>query len=221
MGKNQKIKLERKLQEIKRAKRKKERNKKILQVGLIIFGILVFLAIGLLGYRVYGPKEGIIVENSKLNGIEREPDKKSYDAYPEMVIDASKKYTAVMKTSKGDITVELDAANTPKTVNNFVFLSQKGFYDGLTFHRILKDFMIQGGDPKGDGTGDAGYKFDDESIIKDYLPGTLAMANSGPNTNGSQFFIMTGDYSGGKLPDRKSTRLNSSHIPLSRMPSSA
>jgi cyclophilin family peptidyl-prolyl cis-trans isomerase len=201
MGKNQKIKLERKLEQIKREKQKKERNKKIIKLGLIAFAVIVLLSIGFLGYKFYAPKEKInSEENNKLNEVKKEVNKKKYDKYPDMVIDQNKKYTAVLQTDKGDITVELDALNTPKTVNNFVFLSQKGFYDGLTFHRIIKDFMIQGGDPNGDGTGDAGYKFDDEPIVKDYLPGTIAMANSGPNTNGSQFFIMTGDYSGGKLP---------------------
>jgi len=199
MGKNQKIKLERKLEQIRQEKKKKERNKKIIKSSLIGFTILVLCAIGFLGYKVYAPKlsnQG----TDKLSELKKETNVKKYDKYPDMVIDVSKKYTATLRTSKGDIKVELDAKNTPKTVNNFVFLSQKGFYDGLAFHRIIKDFMIQGGDPKGDGTGDAGYKFDDEPIVKDYLPGALAMANSGKNTNGSQFFIMTGDYSGGKLP---------------------
>ncbi len=96
-----------------------------------------------------------------------------------MTIDENKKYTAEFSTSKGDFTAELDAKNTPKTVNNFVFLSRDGFYDGLTFHRIIKDFMVQGGDPSGDGSGGPGYKFDDEQIVGDYTTGTLAMANSG------------------------------------------
>ncbi|MEK7447214.1 MAG: peptidylprolyl isomerase [Patescibacteria group bacterium] len=200
MGKNQKIKLERKLEQIKREKRKKERNRKIVKSSLVGFAVIVFCAVGFLGYKKFVPKNTNQSTTNKSNEVKKEQDVKKYDKYPDMVIDQNKKYTALMKTNKGDITVELDAKNTPKTVNNFVFLSREGFYDGLSFHRIIKDFMIQGGDPKGDGTGDPGYKFDDEPIVKDYLPGTLAMANSGPNTNGSQFFIMTGDYSGGKLP---------------------
>lgn len=200
MGKNQKIKLERKLEQIKREKQKKERNRKIIMSSLIVFAVVVFLAIGFLGYKKFAPKPSTQSTANKSNEVNKETNVKKYDKYPDMVIDQNKKYTATFKTNKGDFTVELDAKNTPKTVNNFVFLSQKGFYDGLIFHRIIKDFMIQGGDPNGDGTGDPGYKFDDEPIVKDYLPGTLAMANSGKNTNGSQFFIMTGDYSGGKLP---------------------
>lgn len=201
MGKNQRIKLERKLEEIKKQKQKKERRKKLLRTFFVGFIVFILGFVGVYGYKKFAPQKSEQKSGqTKLGGLKKEPDKKKYDKYPDMVIDQSKKYTAVLKTSKGDITVELDAKNTPKTVNNFVFLSQKGFYDGLTFHRIVKDFMIQGGDPNGDGTGDAGYKFDDEPVVKDYLPGTLAMANSGKNTNGSQFFIMTGDYSGGKLP---------------------
>ena len=92
------------------------------------------------------------------------------------------------------------AKDAPKTVNNFVMLAKDKFYDGLTFHRIVKDFMIQGGDPAGTGSGGPGYKFNDEPVVGDYTQGTIAMANSGKNTNGSQFFIMTGDYSNGKLP---------------------
>ena len=107
-----------------------------------------------------------------------------------MSIDAHKMYTATLKTSVGNIVVELTAAATPITVNNFVNLAKKHFYDNTIFHRVIKDFMIQGGDPKGNGTGDPGYRFDDELFQGDYTRGTLAMANSGPNTNGSQFFIM-------------------------------
>lgn len=108
----------------------------------------------------------------------------------EIQIDAAKKYTAVLHTEKGDIHVELHANETPVTANNFVALARRNFYNGTIFHRTIKDFMIQGGDPRGDGTGDPGYRFDDEPITRDYTRGTLAMANSGRNTNGSQFFIM-------------------------------
>ena len=111
-----------------------------------------------------------------------------------MQIDETKTYSAVLKTSEGKITVDLDAKKTPKTVNNFVSLSREGFYNGTVFHRIIKDFMIQGGDPKGDGSGGPGYKFDDENLEGEYKRGTVAMANSGPNTNGSQFFIIHKDY---------------------------
>jgi len=99
--------------------------------------------------------------------------------------------SAIMHTSKGDIDLNFYPNDAPNTVSNFVKLSKQGFYNGLTFHRIIKDFMIQGGDPKGDGTGGPGYKFKDEINNHKIVPGTLAMANSGPDTNGSQFFIVT------------------------------
>jgi len=119
-----------------------------------------------------------------------------YSNPPEMTIDKSKTYSAVVHTSKGDITLELFASDTPITVNNFVFLAKEGFYENGVFHRIIKDFMVQGGCPKGDGTGGPGYQFDDEPVTKTYVKGTLAMANAGPNTNGSQFFIVHGDNVG-------------------------
>ena len=123
---------------------------------------------------------------------------KSWNSPPEMVIDPAKRYTAEMVTSHGSMTIALDPAAAPKTVNNFVFLARQGFYDGLTFHRVVKDFVIQGGDPKGDGSGGPGYKFADEALSGTQYPAaSVAMANSGPNTNGSQIFVETTD-SGGK-----------------------
>ena len=113
---------------------------------------------------------------------------------PIMIIDAKKTYTAKMKTSAGEIDISLNAAATPITVNNFVFLAKKNFYDNVIFHRAIKGFMIQGGDPTGTGSGGPGYQFNDEQFTGEYLRGTLAMANAGPNTNGSQFFIMHADY---------------------------
>jgi len=118
---------------------------------------------------------------------------KQYSKIPEMTIDPGKIYTADVSTSYGNFQIELFAENTPVTVNNFVVLARDGFYNGTPFHRIIKDFMIQGGDPLGDGTGGPGYKFADEKITLDYKKGMVAMANSGPNTNGSQFFIMHQD----------------------------
>ena len=103
------------------------------------------------------------------------------------------KYTAILHTSKGDIKVELNEDQTPKTVENFVTLAKKDFYNGTVFHRVIKDFMIQGGCPDGTGMGGPGYKFDDEPFTGEYTRGILAMANAGPNTNGSQFFIMHAD----------------------------
>jgi peptidyl-prolyl cis-trans isomerase B (cyclophilin B) len=117
---------------------------------------------------------------------------KKYTA-PEQVIDPAHRYTATIATDRGDIVIALDPARAPKSVNNFVFLARDGFYDGLTFHRIVDDFVIQGGCPEGTGRGGPGYKFDDEPVHGEYEAGAVAMANSGPNTNGSQFFICTVD----------------------------
>ncbi len=114
-------------------------------------------------------------------------------AKPSMSIDKTKKYQAILKTSVGDITIDFTASDTPITVNNFVYLAKNNFYNNTIFHRVIKGFMIQGGDPKGDGTGGPGYKFDDEQFSGEYTRGTVAMANAGPNTNGSQFFIMQAD----------------------------
>ena len=113
----------------------------------------------------------------------------SWNSAPKMEIDTNKKYSATMETSKGTLTLELFAKDVPKTVNNFVFLARQGFYDGTTFHRVIADFMVQGGDPTGTGAGGPGYKFADEFTSHKHAAGTLSMANSGPNTNGSQFFI--------------------------------
>lgn len=117
-----------------------------------------------------------------------------YSAPPAMQIDPNKTYTATIETTKGTLTVELFAAEAPRTVNNFVFLARDDFYDGIKFHRIIKDFMVQTGDPLGEGFGGPGYRFEDEPVTRSYVRGTLAMANSGPNTNGSQFFIVHQDY---------------------------
>jgi peptidyl-prolyl cis-trans isomerase B (cyclophilin B) len=108
-----------------------------------------------------------------------------------MSIDPAKKYTATIDTSKGKIVLDLFPKDAPKTVNNFVFLAREGFYDGLKFHRVIPDFMVQGGDPKGTGSGGPGYKFADEvgPGKPKHKVGSLSMANAGPNTNGSQFFI--------------------------------
>lgn len=115
---------------------------------------------------------------------------KQYPAPPAMTIDTGKTYQAVITTNRGEMTVQLFADEAPLTVNNFVFLAQDGFYDDVIFHRIIKGFMAQGGDPTGTGRGGPGYRFQDEPVTRDYVRGTLAMANSGPNTNGSQFFLV-------------------------------
>ncbi len=116
---------------------------------------------------------------------------KQYSAPPPLTIDQNKKYSAVFNTSRGEIVCELFAKDAPNTVNNFVFLTRDKFYDGTVFHRVLPDFMIQGGDPTGSGHGGPGYRFADElkSNPNQHQVGSLSMANAGPNTNGSQFFI--------------------------------
>jgi len=116
---------------------------------------------------------------------------KKYAAPPSMVIDPQKKYTASIVTPMGDIVIELYADRAPQTVNNFVFLAREGFYDGVTFHRVIKGFMAQGGDPTGSGRGGPGYVFADEfhAQLRHTGPGILSMANAGPGSNGSQFFI--------------------------------
>ncbi len=117
---------------------------------------------------------------------------KSYKAPPAMQIDPNKSYTAHFKTNKGEFDIKLHAKEAPATVNNFVFLARDGFYNDVTFHRVISDFMVQGGDPTGTGRGGPGYQFNDESSalkLKHDSEGILSMANAGANTNGSQFFI--------------------------------
>jgi peptidyl-prolyl cis-trans isomerase B (cyclophilin B) len=119
---------------------------------------------------------------------------KQYDQAPAMSIDTTKTYSATLSTTRGQIILDLFVADAPRTVNNFVFLAREGFYDGTVFHRVIADFMIQGGDPTGTGRGGPGYRFEDETDPrknprKHDKPGMLSMANAGPNTNGSQFFI--------------------------------
>ena len=125
----------------------------------------------------------------------------TYDAPPPLTIDQDKQYIVNMETDKGTIRIQLFPKDAPKTVNNFVFLSREGYYDGLTFHRIIENFMAQGGDPNGTGTGGPGYQFEDEFSDQSHVVGALSMANSGPNTNGSQFFIV----------DTPQTHLNGRH----------
>ena len=128
------------------------------------------------------------------------PKTKQFNDQPEMGLDPAKRYTAHMSTSMGDMVIALDPASAPKTVNNFVFLARYGYYEGVIFHRIIKGFVIQGGDPTGTGRGGPGYRFEDElPKAGRYEVGSLAMANAGPNTNGSQFFIISGP-DGARLP---------------------
>ncbi len=164
--------------------------------------IIILMTFALLGGGVYMLSSSTTESLSDMKNTGTDPQKSGekreenpmYSKPPDMTIDSTKTYTAIMTTDKGRMRVVLDAKETPVTVNNFVFLARDGYYDGTVFHRIMKDFMVQGGDPTGSGTGSPGYRFNDEPITKEYIRGTLAMANSGPNTNGSQFFIMHKDY---------------------------
>jgi cyclophilin family peptidyl-prolyl cis-trans isomerase len=131
------------------------------------------------------------------------PKTQKFDQKPEIGIDVTKRYTATMETSMGTLVIALDAVNAPVTVNNFVFLAAHHYYDGIIFHRIINGFVCQGGDPTGTGTGGPGYRFEDEPVKQRYQLGSLAMANAGPNTNGSQFFLISGP-SGVNLPPQYS-----------------
>jgi peptidylprolyl isomerase len=132
------------------------------------------------------------------------PKQQKFDGPPPMCIDPSKRYTASMVTSKGTLTIALDPIAAPATVNNFVFLARYHYFDGIVFHRIIPGFVLQGGDPTGNGTGGPGYRFADElPKAGRYELGSLAMANAGPNTNGSQFFVISGP-SGIRLPPQYS-----------------
>lgn len=153
---------------------------------------------------------------------------RQFNAPPAMQIDANKKYTATIETSQGTMKAELFASEAPKTVNNFVFLARQGYYEGSPFHRIMKDFMVQTGDPVNrNGTGGPGYRFEDEPVRRPYERGTLAMANAGPNTNGSQFFIVHGTSVGlppnytifGKLTEGLDTLDKIANTPVGPSPS--
>ncbi len=167
----------------------------VLAITLLFIGAKLFIAQGGIGW-FFNPKAA-----EKSGGQEMTQNAtplpagqaKQWSEPPLMTIDNLKSYAATMKTSEGEIKIELFADETPRAVNNFIFLARQNFYDGLKFHRIIKNFMIQGGDPNGDGTGGPGYKFNDEKITRDYERGIVAYANSGPHTNGSQFFIMHKD----------------------------
>ncbi|HWE60287.1 MAG TPA: peptidylprolyl isomerase [Chloroflexota bacterium] len=133
------------------------------------------------------------------NAGQRSRGEKQWGSPPNLVVDPAKSYTATLETSKGTIEIALLAGQAPRAVNNFIFLAVNGFYDNVKFHRVIKGFMIQTGDPTGTGRGGPGYKFEDEPVTTPYTNGTVAMANAGPHTNGSQFFIVQGP-SGTSLP---------------------
>ncbi len=199
MGKNQRLKEQRKVEGLQKELKKEARWKLTrsivsgISVGIIL-GSAAFLGVKTMNIKLFPAKKTETTAKSYKTGDHK------YSKAPDMQIDTDKSYLAKFETGQGTFEVTLAAKDAPKTVNNFVTLARDKYYDGLTFHRIVKDFMIQGGDPDGTGSGGPGYKFDDEKVVGDYAQGTIAMANSGKNTNGSQFFIMTGDYSGGKLP---------------------
>lgn len=202
MGKIKRIKEERKKARVEAEIKKKKFINNSFKYSVLFLALALLGAGGLFSYKWLDNKYSI---NERFGGIfktdqnepsiqeEKEVIRKKYDQAPEMQIDIDKEYIANFETNKGNFKVKLYTKDAPKTVNNLVFLSREGFYDGLTFHRVIKDFMIQGGDPNGDGTGDPGYKFEDEINERKLVKGVLAMANSGPNTNGSQFFIVTAE----------------------------
>jgi len=164
---------------------------KALIVGLFL---IPFVILAILLFSQKSDPEKNVQEPLNINQQTKPTMTSEKISKPEMIIDKTKDYKAVLKTSKGEITIDLNEAETPITVNNFVYLGQNDFYNNTIFHRVIKGFMIQGGDPKDNGTGGPGYQFDDEPFDGEYTRGTVAMANSGPNTNGSQFFIMHQDY---------------------------
>lgn len=199
MGKAEKLKEQRKIERVQKVLKKEKR---LRLFGFVVLGVTlgavlgtgVFLGTSYIRNKYFKKGDTVAAVKSYKTAD------KTYSQAPDMQIDTNKTYVAKFETNSGNFEITLNAKDAPKTVNNFIVLARDGYYDGLTFHRVVKDFMVQGGDPQGTGTGGPGYKFDDEPIVGDYAPGTVAMANSGANTNGSQFFIMTGDYSGGKLP---------------------
>ena len=160
----------------------------------IIYSVI---ALSILGGFAYMNKPQPIRQAETLNQYSAATNstnqKESNMTKPTMQIDQTKKYQAILKTDKGNIVIDLFADKTPITVNNFVYLTRENFYTNTIFHRTIPGFMIQGGDPTGTGRGGPGYKFEDESFSGEYSRGTVAMANAGPNTNGSQFFIMHQD----------------------------
>lgn len=160
------------------------------RIGIIAGFLLLFVGVIVTLSNQFGKQADYM---SEFGNVTQEITPSEDMKKPTMTLKKTKKYTAAMKTTAGDIEIELFADKTPITVNNFVTLSKKKFYENIIFHRTIKGFMIQGGDPTGTGSGGPGYKFNDEKFEGEYTRGTLAMANAGPNTNGSQFFIMHKD----------------------------
>ncbi len=161
-------------------------------VGLIGIALVGVAAYFLIQFFNAPPAEPVVIETERpLADLDPAERNGFYSAPPEMMIDTSKSYQALLVTDQGEMLIDLFDDQAPITVNNFVFLATEGFYDGLNFHRVIEDFMVQGGDPTGTGSGGPGYSFGDEFDpgLRFDRRGLLAMANSGPSTNGSQFFI--------------------------------
>ncbi len=197
MSKNKNIMPSKKVRkaEVEARKARQRRN------WMIVGGVFLFLVIAVIGWQVYSNSNAnddttsasgeVLAGERPLASLPPTERNEYYDAPPAIVIDPSKDYQAIIQTEKGDIRLQLFAAEAPQTVNNFVYLANQGYYDDTTFHRVLEDFMAQAGDPLGLGFGGPGYTFADE-VDNDLTfdrRGLLAMANGGPNTNGSQFFI--------------------------------
>lgn len=164
------------------------RNFAILAVPVLIIGVILAASSG-------DEEKKAPISAVKCRKVDTAPAPKdtTFPAAPPLSIDVAKNYTATVETSCGSFEIELAARQAPQTVNSFVFLARQGFYDGLPFHRVAKGFVVQGGDPKGDGTGGPGYELPDEPPADGYQKGSVAMANSGTGTTGSQFFVVTSE----------------------------
>jgi cyclophilin family peptidyl-prolyl cis-trans isomerase len=160
------------------------------------FPVAVVVIIAAIVFFVFKPADSAAPQESVLSATSSpavDTNTKKMEK-PTMQLDLKKQYSAVLHTTAGDITISFDTQNTPITSNNFIYLAKAGYYNDVIFHRTIPGFMIQGGDPTGTGSGGPGYSFADEYLKGKYTKGTVAMANAGPNTNGSQFFIMHADY---------------------------
>ncbi len=176
--------------EKRRQEEKRQKRAKRIQIIAILAIVVAVILVGIILWQRAGDVE-VMEATRTLSTVEPADRLDYYEVYPEQVIDPANDYETIIRTNQGDIRLRLFAESSPLAVNNFVFLANEGFYDGLTFHRVIEGFMAQGGDPSGLGFGGPGYEFADETDngLQFDRPGLLAMANAGPNTNGSQFFI--------------------------------
>ena len=161
----------------------------MMRMKKILMGVALVLVVGGIWWISASRSDTTVETNQEKNTMNTA----ATDGYPFALVEKGKAYAATLHTDKGDVVIALSADTTPITVSNFVALARKGFYNGTIFHRVIRDFMIQGGDPEGNGTGGPGYSFADEPFDGEYVRGAVAMANAGPDTNGSQFFIMHKD----------------------------